>query len=138
MPWLLLLHIAALICWCSSLLYLPTLVVAMARRDAIGDVRVGYVARRVFTGFATPAALVAVISGTAIFVIDRTAELWLVAKLTLVSGLVICHVLTGQLTLRVEKVSNHYRQLFCVALGFASLALIIGILWLVLGKPFKD
>jgi putative membrane protein len=136
MPWLLLLHIAALICWCGSLLYLPALVVGMAHRDPIGGQHKDYVARRVFTGFSTPAALVAVISGTAMFLIDRTAEVWLVAKLTLVSGLAICHVVTGHLTLTVEKASRTSRQLFCVALGIATLTLIVGILWLVLGKPF--
>jgi putative membrane protein len=136
MPWLLLLHIAALICWCGSLLYLPALVVGMARRVTIGHEDVDFVARRVFTVFSTPAALVAIISGTAIFIVDRTAEVWLVAKLTLVSGLTICHVLTGRLTLSVEKASSRRRQIYCLALGTATFAFIVGILILVLRKPF--
>ncbi|MEX1031943.1 MAG: CopD family protein [Cellvibrionaceae bacterium] len=136
MPWLLLLHITALLCWCASLLYLPALIVSTARREEAGEKGLFFVTRRVFTLIATPAALIAIISGTAIFIVDRTIEVWLVAKLTLVSGLVLCHVATGGLTLTVTQRSANYQLLFCTAVGVTSVVLIAGILWLVLAKPF--
>lgn len=108
----------------------------MAHRRAAGKYELFQVARRVFTLFATPAALVTIISGTALFLVDQRAEVWLAVKLGLVSGLVICHVLTGRLTIYVEETSSKYEKLFSVLLGVAVLALIAGILWLVLAEPF--
>lgn len=136
MPWLLILHISALLCWCGSLLYLPALVYAMAEREELGHVHNTYVARRVFTIFSTPAALVAIASGTAIFLVERTAQVWLVAKLTLVCGLALCHVLVGQLTILAKRGRTRHLTIFSVALNAATLTFIAGILWLVLAEPF--
>lgn len=136
MPWLLVLHIAALVCWCGALLYLPSFIAGLARRHAQSELDLLVVPRHLFTLFATPAALLAIISGTAIFLVERTASGWLVAKLTLVSGLVLCHVLTGRLTLSFESARWTKQQLYCLVLGTVTALLIGGILWLVLAKPF--
>lgn len=136
MPWLLILHIAALLCWSGSLLYLPALIVSMARRDPATKHDLFRVGRGVFTLFTTPAALLTIVSGTALIVSDLRTELWLAAKLTLVSGLVICHVLTGRLTIYVEKSVSKHGVLFSFLLGAVSLSLLAGILWLVLAEPF--
>lgn len=135
MPWLLLLHIIALLCWCGSLLYLPALIVGMARREAKGRHHFYPVARGLLTHVATPAALIAIISGTVLFLFHHVIAFWLLAKLTLVSGLVLCHVLTGGLVLRVERGACRHARLFCLLLGMASIGLIVGILSLVLAKP---
>lgn len=133
MTWLLLLHIAALLCWCGSLLYLPALITSHEQAFANGNFPV---TRNVYTHLATPAALLAIVSGTALFLVEQLVAAWLVVKLTLVMGLVICHALTGWLILYVEKAPRKRGLLLCLLLGSTAAALMVAIIWLVLAKPF--
>lgn len=141
MPWLLMLHISALLFWFGTLLYLPTLLNGFARQDQVlegGEVdnRLPVMPRQLFTWFATPAALLAIVSGTAVFLLHNIVAVWLIAKLTLVSGLVICHCLLGLLINAAHKGPVRRLSLCCWLLGAATAALVAGILWLVLAKPF--
>ena len=138
MPWLKLLHIAAVLVWCGALLYLPPAVAAGTAR-ANGELfraPHGEMARSVFTLVATPAALVAIASGTAVFLLDQTLAVWLVAKLTLACALVLCHAVCGVLLLRVERDRERPVHMACSVTGGLSVLLILAILALVLGKPF--
>ena len=138
MPWLKLLHIAAVLVWCGALLYLPPAVAAGTAR-ANGELfraPHGEMARSVFTLVATPAALVAIASGTVVLLLDQTLAVWLVAKLTLVCALVLCHAACGVLLLRVERDRERPVHLACSVTGGLSVLLILAILALVLGKPF--
>lgn len=135
MIFLKLLHFAALICWCGSLLYMPALIAAAARRP---DEREGVLLERaVFTLLATPAALLAIASGSALFLQQGSFGPWLVLKLGLVSLLVCLHALCGVLILRTESEAPtplaHGRH--CLLVGAACSLLIGGILWTVLAKP---
>ena len=136
MPWLLLLHISALLGWCGTLLYLPALVAdaAVPNREPAYTQHPRFI-RHVFTLLATPAALIAIGSGTALFVTGRIVELWLMAKLTLVIGLVACHVLLGWVVLRNERAPGRPMSVYCACLGTLAALLIVAILWLVLAKP---
>ncbi|WP_131782807.1 CopD family protein [Legionella gresilensis] len=136
MLWMLLLHISTLLGWCGSLLYLPGLIATASIQQ--GEVHSAYihVPRKIFTHILTPTALIAVISGTIIFLKMKLIAAWLIMKLTLVSGLVICHVLNGWLILRLEKMPEKPRLLPCLIVGLISAILIIAILWLVLAKPY--
>src|SRR5690606_40114597 len=92
MPLLKLLHLAALLCWCGALLYLPALIAAGTRRsDALFYRDHAHLRRMVFTLVSTPAALLAIGSGTALFLRDAIFECWLIVKLTTVAGMVLCH-----------------------------------------------
>lgn len=138
MPWLKLLHIAALIVWCGALLYLPGAIAASSARS-VGELFHAphdQMARSLFTLVATPAALVAIASGTAVFLADQTLALWLIVKLTLVCALVLCHAACGVLLLRVERDRERPVGAACSLVGLVALALIGAIAWLVLGKPF--
>ena len=136
MPWLLALHITALVCWCGALLYLPALT-AVTLRSGAGDGEVpASFSRAAYTLLVTPAALLAIASGTALFLVSQTVAGWLVVKLTLVAGLVLCHVVNGWMILHFEKAPRSYQTLICVLLGAASAALMVPIIWLVLAKPF--
>ena len=131
------LHIVGLVAWCAALLYLPALIAAGPavaaglrwRRDMPP-------ARAVFTMAATPAALLAIISGSMLVLLERTFGVWLVFKLTAVAGMVATHVLVGLLVLRKED--NPHATLIrpCIVLTLTSIALIASVLWLVLAKPF--
>lgn len=137
MPLLKLLHFAALICWCGTLLYLPALVAAGTRsRDKLFYRDHAHLTRLVFTLIGTPAALLAIGSGTALFLCDGTLAGWLIIKLTAVTGMALCHALCGVLVLRVERRPDRRVTYQCLTLGVLIPLLISLTLWLVLAKPF--
>lgn len=130
------LHIVGLVAWCAALLYLPALIAAGPA--LVAGLRWHHdmpPARAVFTMVATPAALLAIVTGSILVVVERAFATWLVFKLTAVAGMVATHVLLGLLILRQE---NHPHAGFIrpsAVLAFASAALIGVVLWLVLAKP---
>ncbi|MFV8834052.1 CopD family protein [Aquisalimonas sp.] len=138
MLWVLVLHIVALLFWSAALLYLPALVAAVDTGHAeISESPPDHasLARFVHTHVATPAALVAIMSGTLVFLLDQTVEVWLMAKLTLVTGMVICHAFTGLLILRAERGAVARTGLWAWLLAVTLCLLMAGIVWLVLAKP---
>lgn len=138
MPWLKLLHITAVILWCGSLLYLPALIAAAAGGPQAAAVYAStprQLLRSVFTLVATPAALAAIASGTAIFVFLGPLTLWLMAKLAIVALLVLAHASCGLLILRVERDPVARPMALCWAVGATAFAAVLVIAGLVLGKP---
>jgi len=137
MPLLKLLHFAALLCWCGSLLYLPALIAAGTKRSEQLFYRDhAHLTRMVFTLISTPAALLAIGSGTALFLRDGTLAGWLIMKLTVVTAMALCHALCGVLVLRIEREPERGVTYQCMALGVLVPVLIALTLWLVLAKPF--
>lgn len=137
--WMLAFHITGLVVWCGALLYLPALVVASGSRAQDTTLRRGATSlnRVVFTTVATPAALFAIVTGSLLFLFGRTSGVWLILKLTAVTGMVICHVLYGVLILRQERNPRASALAPCLLVGSLSIALIGAALWLVLAKPFQ-
>ena len=137
MPWLKLLHISAVIVWCGSLLYLPTLIASATgpRQAPVFEQAHQRVLRSLFTLVVTPAALVAIASGTAIFVFMGPLTLWLIAKLAVVGLLVLAHATCGLLVLKAERGETRLTGL-CAAVTVFSMAAIALVAWLVLRKPF--
>ena len=102
MPLLKLLHFMALICWCGVLLYLPAMIAAGTRSsDELFYSDHAHLTSTVFNLIATPAALLAIGSGTALFLRESIFDPWLIIKLTTVAGMVLCHALCGVLILRI-------------------------------------
>ncbi|HSJ80413.1 MAG TPA: CopD family protein [Thiobacillus sp.] len=136
--WIVAFHITGLVIWCAALLYLPALIAAGGSRAQDATQRRGAASlnRAVFTTVATPAALFAIVTGSLLFLFDRTFGVWLILKLTAVTGMVICHVLYGMLILRQESNPRASAIGPCLLLGSLSTALIGTVLWLVLAKPF--
>lgn len=132
-------HVVGLALWSGALLYLPALIGAGASREEHTAMGRGPAAlnRLVFIAFATPAALFTIVTGSALFLLDRNLGLWLILKLTAVTGMVICHVLCGVLILRHERNPQQPSTWICVLLGSVSAALVGAVLWLVLAKPFQ-
>lgn len=126
-------HLAALTCWCGLLLYLPVLIgAASGRAGAMLPLRL---ARLLYVAAATPAAMIAIATGTMLFLAERTVAPWLVAKLVLVSGMALCHLCLGLMILRTEQGAAAVGH-GAVWLGVTSAALIGTILWLALAKVF--
>lgn len=137
MPWLKLLHITGVILWCGTLLYLPALIASAsgAPRAPVTSTAQVQVPRVLFTLVVTPAALVAIASGTAIFVFMGPLTLWLMAKLAVVALLVLAHAACGMLVLRAERGQGPL-TLLCALVTILAAAAVLLVAWLVLRKPF--
>lgn len=127
----------ALICWCGALLYLPAMIAAGTRSsDELFYRDHAHLTRTVFNLLATPAALLAIGSGTALFLREAIFDPWLILKLSTVAGMVLCHALCGLLILRIERAAEPALRRNCLLIGLLLSALIGATLWLVLAKPF--
>ncbi|MCH8543572.1 MAG: CopD family protein [Alcanivorax sp.] len=154
MPWLKILHITTLAVWCGALLYLPALIAASARltpQAEAADAALPFspgLARRFFTLVATPAALLAIVSGSLLFagVLANGAPAfpaWLLVKLLMVAGMVLCHAFCGWLIQRSESLphgetgrgSGRGLAILCGLTAALSTLLILAVLYLVLAKP---
>lgn len=136
MLWFLALHIIALLFWAATILYLPvTIAGSKTRQLEFRDSTHHYdsVARFIFTCIAGPAALLAIVMGTAVFLIDGNSAPWLIAKLSLVTLLVIGQALTGILIMRLEK--GRSVQPWCGIFLVFFVTIMAAIVWLVLAKP---
>jgi protoporphyrinogen IX oxidase len=138
MLWLLLLHISAVVCWCGSLLYLPALIASTTASQQTTTEQQRHVAvvHIIYKLFTTPAALVAITSGTAIFLVGEIVDSWLILKLTLVVALVMCHALIGWIIVLMQKAFYSYLTLLCALIGGGVVMLILIIIGVVLTKPF--
>ncbi len=138
MPWFKFLHIIALVSWCGLLLYLPALLCQQARPERVAQ---GFspgappLPRLVYNSLASPAALLAIASGTLLFLLHGLSGSWLVLKLLAVSVMVLAHGLCGWLLLRLEQ--RRPRGVVGGALlsaGMAGVAM-LAVVGLVLAKP---
>lgn len=139
MPWLLIFHISTMLLWCAALLYMPPLIAGISSRQTDIEQRDRrFIPRFVFTLAATPLALLTIVFGTGVFLLNGITSIWLILKLTLVGALVVCHVLNGWLVLKIETPGKPpgYLGIACLALWMTSAGLIVAIIWLVLAKPF--
>lgn len=135
------LHIITLLIWCATLLYLPALIAGIhTQQIAISEPgnKYGSVARFLFTFISTPAALLAIITGTLVFLINHTVEVWLIAKLTLVVMLAVSHTLAGLLLLHTQDRNPKPIQIWCKLLSVLVALLMIAIVWTVLAKPAAE
>src|SRR5690606_9842588 len=114
------------------LLYLPLALAAAREEERLVQRRV---LRLLFTSVATPAALAAIASGTLIFLWQGPLTSWLVAKLAVVSLVVLGHASLGMLVLRSEEGGAPLRWRACCAGFGASLAGLATTAYLVLAKP---
>jgi uncharacterized membrane protein len=91
--------------------------------------------RNVFIGLATPAALLAIVSGTLIFVSQGLLAPWLMFKLAGVGLLVLGHGACGLLVLRTERGQRGGVRVACRMVMVLTVLSVLGIAWLVLRKP---
>ncbi|PMR70381.1 CopD family protein [Halomonas heilongjiangensis] len=138
MPWIKFLHIVALVSWCGALLYLPALLVQSARAASDTPSFASSsppMPRFVYNSLATPAALLAIASGTLLFLGHGLAGGWLVLKLLAVAGMVLAHGACGWLVLRLE--AGHVRGVVKGAMAACAVAAaaMLTVVGLVLAKP---
>ncbi|OWJ69312.1 hypothetical protein CDV50_18640 [Haematobacter massiliensis] len=134
--WLKLIHIAAISLWAFGLMALPPML--MQRNRVAGDAALHNLHRATryyYLVFLSPAAAIAVISGTALIFLAQVYSPWFAAKLAFVAVLCMMHGLAAGRILKVFGEEARYPRW----MGFMSLFVTIGtvgiILFLVLGKP---
>ncbi|WP_346797784.1 CopD family protein [Halomonas sp. Bachu 37] len=139
MPWLKLLHIIALVIWCGSLIYLPALVTQSMRARVDAGFAQGspQMPRFFYNSIATPAALLAIFSGTLLFLWYGVLGGWLVLKLMAVMGMVAAHGGLGWWILRLEAGLFKGVKRGCIASGLLASGCIVSVLFLVLAKPME-
>jgi uncharacterized membrane protein len=128
-------HIIAIALWSGGLLSLPFLY--RQRRDLTGDPlhRLHNFTRFFYVGLVSPAAFVAIGSGTILIFLEGTFEAWFSLKLALVGIMVFIHVLTGLMILRLFQPGQSYPAVRFVIVTLLTATVIAAILVAVLGKP---
>ena len=137
MAWLMGLHVAALAIWCAGLLYLPALYSVQSRlRQHAQFHRMRVMSRMAFVVIASPAAVIAIISGTVLVYAAGASGGWLAAKLTVVAFMAIFHAYCGHMLARLGHESEGRRSYRVPPWLVIPPVLMIGlVLWLVLSKP---
>ena len=132
-----LIHIAAITVWAAGLLYLPGLFAAHPRYAGSDSEfrRLRLQTRIVYVALMSPAAVIAVVSGTALVFLAAAIGGWIVLKLTAVTGMVLLHVYMGKV-LGVLLEQPGFRSPFAHRLLIVPAVLLIGtVVTLVSWKP---
>lgn len=137
--WLKFIHIAAISVWAAGLVSLPGLYVQRAR--VAGDDQLftlQRIVRAAYVGLISPAAFLAVASGTALIFLRETFVPWFSAKLALVAVMVLLHALTGLVIIRLFREGEVYPVWRFAAVTGLTVLVVLAILVLVLAKPDLD
>ena len=132
------LHLIFVVGWFAGLFYLPRLFVyhAMATEPAVRE-QLSLMERRLYR-FMAPVAVVAVVPGLALLVIDwgyYGQAPWMYAKLVVVAALVAYHLYCGHLMRRFAAGDNRFGHVFYRWFNEAPLVLLAAIVLLVLYRP---
>lgn len=135
-PHLKALHIAMLGLWCAGLFAMPLM---LARHDpAIGQADYDRIRRATHYGYTlviTPAAILAIASGTVLIFVREVFEVWLYAKLVFVALLVAFHGWVGHILVAVAETEGSHTPPEPLTPLLLLLIPILAILTLVLAKP---
>ena len=139
--WLKALHVIAVIAWMAGLLYLPRLFVYHCDAEPGGDraAMLEVMERRLLRAIMTPAMVVVFASALALLWMRGFADFtdgWLHAKLVLVIGLAVAHGLMGRWRKDFVNGANTRSQRFYRIANEVPTALMVGIVVLVIVKPF--
>jgi uncharacterized membrane protein len=132
-------HIATIAVWAAGLIVLPYLF-WQRRLFAVGPEldRLHRVTRFVYVGITSPAAFVAIGTGTALIFLQSTFREWFTLKMALVSAMAMLHVVAGLVAVRLFAPGGRFGSRSFVVLTALYLVLIVAILWVVLAKPVID
>ncbi len=132
-------HLAMITIWSAGLVVLPFMFWQRRTLPAGPDLdRLHLMTRFVYVGMASPAAFIAIGSGTALIFLQATFAEWFSFKMVLVGAMAMLHVTAGLLLARVFLPDGHFGRFSCVALSSAYLVLITAIVWVALAKPHID
>jgi len=134
-----LIHISAIVIWSAGLLYLPGLFAEHAGTAGAQDDeafrRLRHRTRLVFIGLASPAAVIAIVSGTVLVFLAASLGGWMVLKLFAVSGMVLLHAYFGRMMGLLYKDPAIRRPFAHFLLLLPVVFLASAVIYLVTGKP---
>jgi protoporphyrinogen IX oxidase len=140
MLWVKAFHIIAMVTWFAGLFYLPRLFVYHAEStDAISDQRFQLMERKLYYGIMTPGAVLTLLLGAWLMSENFSAYMhagWMHLKLLLVMVLIVFHVYCGKLRKDFQRGKNKHTHVFYRWLNEVPTVLLIGIVILVVVKPF--
>ena len=132
-------HIAAIAIWAAGVVRLPGLYVQRAHvKDREALLRLQRIVRFAYVALISPAAFLAVVSGTALIFLRQTFEPWFSVKLAFVGMLAVLHVLTGLVVIRLFREGEVYPVWRFVVATVVSGGVVVAIFFLVLAKPALD
>ena len=132
-------HLAAIAIWSGGLLVLPFLFWQRGTLATEADLdRLHRLTRFVYVGMASPAAVVAIGSGTALIFLQATFQEWFSLKMVLVGAMVMLHVVAGLVLGHLFLPDGRFSLFSHLALTGAYLVLASAIIWIVLAKPHID
>ena len=132
-------HLAAIAVWSGGLIALPFLF--WQRRTLEPGIelnRLHRIARLVYVDLTSPAAYIAIASGTALIFLQATFAEWFSTKMVLVGLMAMLHVVAGLILVKLFLPNGRLGRPSCVALSIAYAALITAVVWIVLAKPHID
>ncbi|HEY5803371.1 MAG TPA: CopD family protein [Lysobacter sp.] len=132
-------HLAAIAVWSGGLIALPFLF--WQRRTLEPGIelnRLHRITRLVYVDLTSPAAYVAIASGTALIFLQATFAEWFSTKMALVGLMAMLHVVAGLILVKLFLPNGRLGRTSCVALSIAYAVLITAVVWIVLAKPHID
>ncbi len=132
-------HLAAIAIWSGGLIVLPFLFWQRRGLPPGRDLdRLHRLSRFVYVAMTSPAAFIAIGSGTALIFLQQTYEEWFSLKMVAVGAMVMLHVVAGLFLERIFDPDGRFSAFSYSALTGAYLVVITAILWIVLAKPDID
>ncbi len=136
MVWLKFIHMAAISIWCAGLICLPGL---YAQRHRVENDEALYrlqgLVRFAYVSLISPAAFVAIGSGIGLIFLQATFVEWFSVKMAFVGVLVVIHILTGLVIIRLFEDGERYPAWRFVAVTIVTTLVTLAILIVVLAKP---
>ncbi len=132
-------HLAAIAIWSGGLLALPFLFWQRRALAAGPDLdRLHRITRLVYVELTSPAAFIAIASGTALIFLQATFTEWFTLKMILVGLMAMLHVVAGLVIHQLFSPNGRFGRVSFVTLASTYAIVIVAILWVVLAKPHID
>jgi uncharacterized membrane protein len=132
-------HLGTIAIWSAGLIVLPMLFWQRRGLETGSELdRLHRFTRYVYVGMTSPAAFLAIGSGTVLIFLQSTFLEWFSLKMVLVGLLVMLHVVAGLTLMHLFEPTGRFGRFSYVALTVSYLVLITAIIWVVLAKPHID
>ena len=128
-------HIMGIAIWSVGLICLPFLYRQRRRLQGAALYRLHNFTRYFYIAFVSPAAFVAVVSGTALIFVEATFEPWFALKMGLVIAMIVVHITSGVTILSLFEPGRTYPGWRTALVSGLTVAVVSAILVTVLGKP---
>lgn len=128
-------HLATISVWAGGLICLPSLIAMNKPKE---DVALHKTVRFLYVYLVSPAAFLAVASGTLLIFLQATYNEWFSMKMAFVGVMVLLHVFTGLRLVASFSKGKLFPKIPSIILTIFLSIVIIIILWIVLVKPPYD